>query len=50
MGQGVTEAHHNALPEHIDAVVQMLYAQQIIPVRHVNTTIYAFPDEILSTR
>ena len=50
MGQGATEAHHNALPEHVDAVVQVLYAHQVIPVRHVNTTIYAFSDEVLSTR
>lgn len=44
---GATKAHHNALPEHVNAVIQVLYTHQIILVGHVNTTIDAFSDKIL---
>lgn len=32
MAQGVLRAHHDTLPEHINAVIQMLYAHQVIRI------------------
>ena len=48
MGPGATNAHHNALPEHVNTVIQVLYTHQIIRIRHVSTIIDAFSEEVLS--
>ena len=47
MKSDATKAHHNALPKHVNAVIQVLYIHQIIRVEHVNIIINAFSDEIL---
>ena len=47
-GLGVDrKAHHDILAKHIYTMIQMFYSHKIIRIGHVDTAIYAFPNEIL---
>lgn len=43
------ESHHDALPKHINTMIQMLYAKKIVSIGHVHSAVYALSDQILSS-
>jgi len=45
--QEAAMTYHYALPEHVETVIEMFDAEEVVLVGHVDSTIDALPDEVL---